>query len=153
MGSLGASMGGTLNDAKIVRESRSVNNIYVGEGSGRAATGLKRRVKWVSFQRQRDRFVREVAANLDVPWVVALAGEGLIVEDAVSIAFAERYVPVYSACVVVRQKVLGRSEERKVIRKSSQTALRRRMSAVVETTSSVTTLHWYLTSWYQMHSQ
>lgn len=67
MGSLGASMGGTLKDAKMVRESRNVKSMYVGEGSGRAATGLKRRVKWVSFHRQRDRFVREVAANLDVP--------------------------------------------------------------------------------------
>lgn len=94
MGSLGASRGGTLNDAKMVRESRKVKSIYVGAGSGRAATGLKRRVKWVSFQRQNERFVREVAANLEVPWVVALAGEGLMVEDAVSIAFAERYVLV-----------------------------------------------------------
>lgn len=101
---MGASIGGTLNDANIVRESRNVKSIYVGEGSGRATTGLKRRVKWVSFQRQRDRFVKEVAANLDVPWVVALAGEGLIVEEAVSIAFAERYVPVYSACVAVRER-------------------------------------------------
>jgi hypothetical protein len=96
IGSLGASIGGTLKDAKIVRQSRSVNSRYVGVGIGRAATGLKRRVKWVSFQRQRVRLVREVAANLDVPWVVALAGDGLTVEDAVSIAFAERYVPVYS---------------------------------------------------------
>lgn len=103
IGSLGASIGGTLNDANMVRESRNVKSIYVGEGRGRAATGLKRRVKWVSFQRHRERFVREVAANLDVPWVVELAGEGLMVEDEVSIAFAERYVAVYSACVAVKE--------------------------------------------------
>lgn len=90
IGNLGASIGGTLKEANIVRESRSVKSRYVGVGMGRAATGLKRRVKWVSFQRQRERFVMDVAANLDVPWVVALAGEGSTVENAVSIAFAER---------------------------------------------------------------
>jgi hypothetical protein len=107
IGNLGASRGGTLNDAKMVRESRSVKSKYVGEGRGRAATGLKRRVKWVSFQRQRERFAREVAANFGVPWVVALAGEGLTVEDVVSITFAVRYVPVYSVYIFVRGGLLA----------------------------------------------
>jgi hypothetical protein len=107
IGNFGARTGGTLNDAKIVSESRSVKSKYVGVGIGRAVTEEKRRVKCVSFQRQRERFASEVAANLGVPWVVALAGEGLIVEDAVSMAFAVRYVPVYKVYLLVRGVTLA----------------------------------------------
>jgi len=67
-----------------------VKRRYVGVGMGRAATGLKRRVKCVSFQRQRERFVREVAANFGVPWVVVVRGVEDRVEDRVSIALAEK---------------------------------------------------------------
>jgi hypothetical protein len=63
-------MGGTLKDAKIVRESRRVKRRYVAEGMGRAATVEKSRVKCVSFHRQSERFAIEVAANFGVPCVV-----------------------------------------------------------------------------------
>jgi hypothetical protein len=90
IGNFGARTGGTLNDAKIVRQSRNVNSRYVGAGRGRGAVGEKRRVKCVSFQRQRERFAKEVAANFGVPWVVEMAGEGRRVDEMVSMVFAVR---------------------------------------------------------------
>jgi hypothetical protein len=83
-------MGGTLKDAKMVMESRRVKRRYVGRGTGRGATGEKRRVKCVSFHKQRERFASDVAANLGVPWVVDDGEVRRTVEDAVSIEFAVR---------------------------------------------------------------
>jgi len=77
----------------------------------RAAPGENRRVKCVSFQRQSERFANEVAANLGVPWVVALAAEGRMVEEAVSMEFAVRYVPVYRLYVFVRIYVVKVDKE------------------------------------------
>lgn len=57
---------------------------------GRGATGEKSFVKCVSFHKHRERLAKEVAANFAVPWVVEVAGLAFRVEDAVSIAFAER---------------------------------------------------------------
>ena len=80
----------------MVRESRAAKRMNVGSGTGRGVTGEKSLVKWLSFQRQSERFAAEVAANLVAPWVVEVAGLLWMVEEAVSIALAERYVPVYS---------------------------------------------------------
>ena len=54
--------------------------------------------------------MREVAANLDVPWVVELADVALIVEEAVSMAFAEKYVPVYSVFIMVSKDAATQKE-------------------------------------------
>ena len=94
MGMYGASSGGTLNDAKIVRQSRSVNSAYDAGGSGRGVVVPNRRVKCVSFHRQRDKFAADVAVNFAVPWVVLVSGVLRMVEDAVSMVLAVRYVPV-----------------------------------------------------------
>jgi hypothetical protein len=72
IGNFGARIGGTLKDAKIVRESRRVKRRYVGAVTGLGVTVEKSRVKCVSFHRHSERFAIEVAANLGVPWVVEL---------------------------------------------------------------------------------
>jgi hypothetical protein len=83
-------MGGILKLAAMVRESRSAKRRKVGVGTGRGGTGEKSLVKCASFHRQRERFVKEVAANLAVPWVVLWAGLLVTVEEAVSMALADR---------------------------------------------------------------
>lgn len=50
-------------------------------------------VKWESFQRERETFAADAAANLAVPWVVEEAGLLRVVERKVSIVLAIRYVP------------------------------------------------------------
>jgi hypothetical protein len=98
IGNFGPSRGGILKEAKIVRESRTVKRRYVAAGMGRAATGEKSFVKCVSFHRQRERFAIDVAANLGVPWVVDVYGVFLMVDDAVSMLLAVKYVPEYNVC-------------------------------------------------------
>jgi hypothetical protein len=77
-----------LKDASIVRESRIMNKAYVGPGRGRGAVVPNRRVNCVSFQIPKERFAKEVAANLDVPWVVDVAGVDRIVDEIVSTVLA-----------------------------------------------------------------
>ena len=67
VGICGARTGGILKLAAIVRESLSAKRMNVGVGTGRGATGEKSLEKCASFQRQRERFVKDVAANLAVP--------------------------------------------------------------------------------------
>jgi hypothetical protein len=82
-----------LKEASIVRESRIMKRTYVGPGSGRGAVVPKRRVNFVSFQIPKERFAREVAANLEVPCVVDVIGVDRIVEETVSTVLAAMYVP------------------------------------------------------------
>ena len=86
----GARTGGMLKLAAMVRESRRAKRRNVGVGTGRGATGEKSLVKWASFHRHSERFVKEVAANLAVPCVVEAMGLLAMVVEAVSIALAER---------------------------------------------------------------
>jgi hypothetical protein len=74
VGIYGASTGGRLKLAHIVMQSRRANRRNVGLGTGRGVTGEKSLVKCASFHRHRDRFAKEVAANLAVPCVVEGAG-------------------------------------------------------------------------------
>ena len=83
-----------MKEAAMVRESRAAKRRKVGSGTGRGVTGEKSFVKCASFQRQRERFVSEVAANFEGPWVVLVAGLLWMVGEKVSIALAEKYVPV-----------------------------------------------------------
>src|ERR1700749_3307325 len=94
-GMYGASSGGTLKEAKIVMESRSMNRAYVGGGMGRGEAVEKSLVKGESFHREREMFADDVAANFIVPWVVVAYGLERIVERTVSMVFAHIYVPPY----------------------------------------------------------
>jgi hypothetical protein len=93
VGICGASRGGTLNDAKMVKQSRSMKSAYVGGGMGRGEVVEKSLVKCESFQSERVMFEADVAANFIVPWVVVEQGLERMVERMVSIALAQMYVP------------------------------------------------------------
>jgi hypothetical protein len=93
IGMCGASSGGTLNDAKMVKLSRRMNRANVGPGTGRGVVVLKSFVKCASFHNDSDTFAAEAAANFEVPWVMVEAGLLLIVDRTVSMVFAVRYVP------------------------------------------------------------
>lgn len=107
-----------MKDAKTVMQSRAAKSAYVSsgtlragiaravdaprgpevatveevEGMGLAAPNM--RVNWLSLYRHSVMFVQNVARNLGIPAVVALAELELTVEETVSTMFAERYVPV-----------------------------------------------------------
>lgn len=102
----GASNGGILKDAAMVSESRSAKSTNVGDGTGRGETGENNFVKCASFQRHRLRLVAEVAANLAVPCVVEAADSFARVADAVSMALADKYVPVYKVCMRQHQQII-----------------------------------------------
>jgi hypothetical protein len=89
LSSEGASRGGRLKDAKMVRQSRTVKRAKVGRGTGREGpVDPKSCVKRLSLYRQSARFEVEVATNLGVPAVVEVIESRDMVDDAVSIEFA-----------------------------------------------------------------
>jgi hypothetical protein len=90
VGICGASKGGILKLAAMVKESRRAKSTNVVDGIGRGVTGEKSLVKFASFHKPRERLVSDVAANLAVPWVVLWAGLLVMVEEAVSMALAAR---------------------------------------------------------------
>lgn len=92
-GSLGAIMGGRLNDAKMVMLSRMANKAYVTGGIGLPDTVPNILVNCESLIIVRLRFAALVAANLAGPAVVVLAVLLRVVDLKVSRKFAERYVP------------------------------------------------------------
>jgi hypothetical protein len=72
---IGPSIGGTLKEAKIVKQSRAVNSIYDGKGTGRGGPdGPNKRAKAWSLKRQRPILAVELATNFDVPDVTVVAG-------------------------------------------------------------------------------
>jgi hypothetical protein len=87
-----ARTGGTLNEAKMVRLSRTRKRAYVGSGIGRGAVVEKSLVKCESFHKLTERFVPEAQINLAVPCVVAVQGCALTVDETVSTVFAIIYV-------------------------------------------------------------
>ena len=91
LSSLGASRGGRLKEAKMVRQSRMVKRAKVGRGTGRlgpAEAAAKSCVNWLSLYRHRARFEAEVAANLVVPAVVLVKGVCVRADETVSIVLA-----------------------------------------------------------------
>jgi hypothetical protein len=84
----GPMSGGTLKEAKMVRQSRTAKHAYVGIEIGPGVTVEKSRVKCESFQIPKLRFAAEVPTNFAVPCVVFEAEVPLIVDDAVSTVFA-----------------------------------------------------------------
>lgn len=95
----GAMMGGTLKDAKTVRQSRIVKSANVAVGTRRGAwPGTpKICVNRLSLYRHNVRFAADVARNFEGPELTVGAGCDRTVEVAVSIVFADRYVPQYNA--------------------------------------------------------
>lgn len=87
----GASRGGMLNEANIVRQSRRAKTAKHGRGTGRgaAAPGARKSLtKAWSLYTHSDTLAREEAANLAGPEVVVRAGEADKVDVAVSRALA-----------------------------------------------------------------
>jgi hypothetical protein len=85
----GASKGGRLKEAKMVRQSRTVKRANVGIGTGRLGPlEPKSWVNWLSLYRQRARLDVDVATNLVVPAVVEPMGVLARTEAKVSMAFA-----------------------------------------------------------------
>lgn len=89
-GTLGASNGGRLKLANIVRQSLAAKSAYVGPGTGRAETVPNMRVNWLSLYRQRERLAVLVARNFEGPVVVVDAGWLRKVDWVVSNMFAVR---------------------------------------------------------------
>ena len=81
-----------MNDAKMVRLSRTRKRPYVGSGIGRGAAVENSLVKCESFHRLTETFVPEVQTNLAVPCVVVVQGCALTVDETVSTVFAIMYV-------------------------------------------------------------
>lgn len=102
-GSLGAMIGGRLNDANMVMLSRIAKRAYVTGGMGLAETVPNILVNCESLTIVRLRFAALVAANLAGPAVVVLAALFRVVDLKVSKKFADRYVPPYT--IRIRPKV------------------------------------------------
>lgn len=92
----GASNGGRLNDAKMVRQSLAANKLYVIGGTGRGDTVPKSFVNWLSLYRHRLRLALLVAANFAGPLVTVDAALPEVVDLNVSSMLAVMYVPLYS---------------------------------------------------------
>lgn len=86
--SIGAIFGGTLNDAKMVIESRRARNMYLAGGKGRGIMVPNILVKLLSLYRARPMLTRLTALNFAKPLVVALAGWSRTVELIVSTILA-----------------------------------------------------------------
>jgi hypothetical protein len=85
----GASSGGRLKEAKMVRQSRTVKRAKVGRGTGRDEPAEpKICVNLLSLYRQSARLVVDVPRNLGVPAVVDEGGVECRVEEAVSMVLA-----------------------------------------------------------------
>lgn len=93
----GPSMEGTLKLENMVMQSRTANNADEGSGTGRGTTpgGPNMRTKTWSLYIQMPMLAVEEAANLAAPAVTVVAGLFAMVDEAVSMVLAVKYVPPY----------------------------------------------------------
>lgn len=77
-----------MNEAKMVKESRSANKAKVGGGIRPGAAVEKSLVRCASFHKDRPRFADDAPMNLVVPWVVVEAGLARTVDKDVSTVLA-----------------------------------------------------------------
>jgi hypothetical protein len=87
-GIYGANIGGKLNDANIVKPSRRTKRPSVAGGTRAAEDEPNILAKLESFHTLRETLAADVPANLALPCVTDVQGEGLTVEENVSIELA-----------------------------------------------------------------